>query len=602
MMWRFNIRKKLLFFSITLAVIPLGIAGRTMIRITQDELKSSANDELSITVEQLSEGITNWYYNTWLAPLLLIRNAIDNERLGVEEKISLLTLGIQDIRDIVGLQLTADGITEPIVAMKAPFATRLREAALEPLAVVQLPQESLAPYFGNEDEVVGELTFIPETDDWLTTIILPLQNRLAERDAVLSARIDLRRLRQFVQNHPFGKTGNITLVDADGKELLAQSGMNYKDFKIVQDALAVLDSGRRITHVGPFARPNGEAMLGAFSFPRPFQWAIILEQKEKDAYLAVAQMVRSLLVWVVVGLAIAIGGAIVFALRISRPIQEIGRVAQEVSTGNLTVRVQGVKSRDEIGDLAMRMNEMIRGLLERFHLEKFVSGETLSAVRHSDEGGVQLGGERRQVTVFFSDIRGFTAFSERVSPEVVVDMLNVYLRHEANIVKAYQGDIDKFVGDELVAVFQGERMVQNAILCALEIQEKMAELVQERPEWQLAVGIGINTGEVVMGAMGSDERMDYTILGDHVNLGARLCSSAGPGQVLVSENTYQHLTYLEGVKLTRLSPIEVKGKAQPVQIYEAVRETAEKVVLSHLPTTTQCRHQTTKLHAPDRRV
>jgi adenylate cyclase len=130
----------------------------------------------------------------------------------------------------------------------------------------------------------------------------------------------------------------------------------------------------------------------------------------------------------------------------------------------------------------------------------------------------------------------------------------------------------------------------------------MVSLVQEHPEWQLAVGIGMNTGEVVLGAMGSDERMDYTILGDHVNLGARLCSSAAPGQVLVSENTQQRLTYIEGVKLTRLSPIEVKGKAQPVQIYEAVRETADKVVLSHLPMTTQCRHQTTKLHDSDRRV
>ena len=585
-MWRFNIRNKLLFFSIALAIIPLVIAGRTMIRITEDELKSSANDELSITVEQLSEGITTWYHSTWLAPLLLIRNAIDNEQLGVEEKISLLTLGLQDIHDIVGLQLTAEGLPEPIVAIKEPFAARLREAALEPLAVLQLSQDELSPYFGNEDEVVGKLTSIPETDDWLTTIILPLHNRLADREAILSARIDLRRLRQFVQEHPFGKTGGIAIVDADGAEILARSGMNYKDFSIVQNALAVLDSGRRIIHVGPFTEPNGEAMLGAFSFPRPFPWVIVLSKKAKDAYLAVAQMVRGLLLWVVIGLVIAIIGAIFFAWRISRPIQEINRVAHEVSRGNLTVRVQGVKSRDEIGDLATRMNEMIRGLLERFHLEKFVSGETLSAIKHSDEGGVQLGGERRNVTVFFSDIRGFTAFSEKVSPEVVVDMLNVYLRHEANIVNAYQGDIDKFVGDELVAVFQGERMVQNAILCALEIQEKMASLVQEHPEWQLAVGIGINTGEVVMGAMGSAERMDYTILGDHVNLGARLCSSAEPGQVLISENTHQHIMHLEGVKLTRLSPIEVKGKSQPVQIYEAVRKTVEKAILPHLPTTT----------------
>lgn len=574
-MFRFNIRKKLLFFSVALAIIPLGIAGRTMIRITQDELKSSANEELSITAEQLSEGINNRYHDTWLAPLLLIRNAIDNSQLDVEGKVSLLTLGIKDIGDIVGLQITADGVPQPIVAMKDTLSARLRQAGLDPLAVVQLPYELLAPYFGQEGVFVGELTFIPETDDWLTTIILPLKNKLADRDAVFSARIDLRQLRQFVQSHPFHNNGTITLVDADGNEILAQSQMNYRDFTIVQDAVALLGSGKRITQVGPFTRPNGEAMLGAFSLPSSFKWAVILEKKEKDAYLAVKKMAQSLLLWVAFGLAIALGGSIIFSLRISRPILEIGRIAHEVSKGNLTVRVQGVTSRDEIGDLATRMNEMIKGLLERFHMEKFVSGETLSAIKYSDEGGIRLGGERRHVTVFFSDIRGFTAFSEKVAPEVVVDMLNVYLRHQANIVKKYQGDIDKFVGDELVAVFQGEGMVKNAVLCALEIQEKMADLSQEYPEWKLHVGIGVNTGEVVVGAMGSEERMDYTILGDHVNLGARLCSHAAPGQILLSENSYKDIVCLEGVKLVRLSPIDVKGKALPVQIYEAVRETAE---------------------------
>ena len=93
----------------------------------------------------------------------------------------------------------------------------------------------------------------------------------------------------------------------------------------------------------------------------------------------------------------------------------------------------------------------------------------------------------------------------------------------------------------------------------------------------MAVGIGINTGEVVMGAMGSDARMDYTILGDHVNLGARLCSVAGGGQILVSEHTHQHVEALDGVKLIRLDPVVVKGKAEPVQIFEAMRDVTARV-------------------------
>jgi len=242
-------------------------------------------------------------------------------------------------------------------------------------------------------------------------------------------------------------------------------------------------------------------------------------------------------------------------------------VVQEVSQGNLTVRVVGVNSRDEIGLLAQRINEMIRGLTERFNLEKFVSAQTMSAVKGSDAGGIRLGGERRFVTVLFSDIRGFTAFSETVGPEVVIDMLNTYLRHQAYIVKQFRGDIDKFVGDELIAVFQGGDMVINAALCAQAIQVKVAELNQELQKWPIQVGIGISTGEVVMGAMGSEERMDFTILGDTVNLGARLCSHAGAGETLLSEAAFRRLPAASGIIARPLRSIEVKGKAEPVKVY-----------------------------------
>lgn len=134
-MLQLNLRNKLLFFAIALAIIPLGLAGRTMIRITQDELKSSVNDELNFTAEQLAGDIDTWYRNVWLAPLLMLRNAIDDERLGVEEKVALWTLGIKDLGDIVGLQITVDSDTNPIVAVKEAFQTRLSEAGLDPVEV-----------------------------------------------------------------------------------------------------------------------------------------------------------------------------------------------------------------------------------------------------------------------------------------------------------------------------------------------------------------------------------------------------------------------------------------------------------------------------------
>ena len=138
------------------------------------------------------------------------------------------------------------------------------------------------------------------------------------------------------------------------------------------------------------------------------------------------------------------------------PVQVIGGVARRVGEGDFTAYAR-VSSRDEIGSLAHRINEMVQGLRERFHLEKFVSQQTVDAVRKADHLGVRLGGERKTATVLFSDIRGFTAYSEKVAPERVVTMLNACLATQSAIVKKHGGDIDKFVGDELVAVFQGGR-------------------------------------------------------------------------------------------------------------------------------------------------
>ena len=565
---RFTLQRKLLLFSIALAMIPLGVAGQTMIRITQDELKSSANDSLSTTARQVSATISGRYRDAWLAPLLLIRNSIDNEALGVDEKVSLLTSGITDIPDIAALQITVQGIETPILSSKDGLTERLEAASLDAADVLRLPAERFESFFANPDAEVfaGDLTHVPETDDWFVSVILPLRNPLANRRAVFSARIDLARVRQYVADHPFNATGVITLVDGQGRTLFEADRRDLSDYQIVADATSVMQAGSQVVSVQPYARPTGETMLGGFSFPDPFAWAVLVEMNEADAYLAVTKMIESLLMWVVIGLTVAILGAVVFSLGISRPILKIGQVADAVSQGDLGVRVEGVRSRDEIGDLAGRMNKMIEGLLEKFHLEKFVSGETISAVKGSEGGGVKLGGERKLVTVFFSDIRGFTAFSETREPEVVVDMLNTFLGEQAHIVRRYQGDIDKFVGDELVAVFQGDGMVERATRCAVDIQRRMAELSREHPEWSIAIGIGINSGEVVMGAMGSESRMDYTILGDTVNLGARLCSKAGRGQILLSEQAYRRIERPQSFRTARLEPIQVKGKTHPIPI------------------------------------
>lgn len=567
---RLTLRRKLLLFAIAIAVAPILLAGQTIIRIAQDELKSSANEQLLGIAGGIAREVNDVVERSWLEPLVLLRNALDDDRLGVQEKIALLTLGISDIADIVALQLTVEGTDLPLVVVQDAFSARLRAAGLDPLEVLRVPPESVDVLRAAADVLAQDVTPVAATDDWLATVVLPLGSRIAGADATLTARIDLHRLRELVSDDPFTRSGFITVVDRTGHEVFDPERRDLGGYAIVAEAIGALSSTSRSLGVAPYPRPDGEVMLGAYAFPRPFKWAVLVERRQRDAYLAVERMTRSLVLWGSAGLAVAVLGAIALAFAISRPILEIDRVAAAVAGGDLTARVvRGVRLNDEIGGLARRINGMIVGLTERLHLEKFVSGGTMAAIRLSEHRGVRLGGTRCRATMLFCDIRGYTAFAEEHEPDLVVEVLNFYFQHLTGIVKQHGGDIDKFVGDQILAVFVGGGSEANAVRCALAMQARMGELGADRPGRHLAVGIGVSTGEVVMGAMGSPDRMDYTVLGDAVNLAARLCSRAERGQVLVSRSTCEAVAGSEGLLVRALAPVQIKGKREPVAVYEA---------------------------------
>jgi adenylate cyclase len=238
------------------------------------------------------------------------------------------------------------------------------------------------------------------------------------------------------------------------------------------------------------------------------------------------------------------------------PIQSIGYVASQVTKGNFQEKT-AITTHDEIGELGQKINTMVDGLYERFALSKYVSSSTIDSIRHSEKG------TKTEISLFFSDIRGFTSFSEKLVPEAVVENLNKILTVQTEIIQKHGGDIDKYVGDEIVALFMGENKEQNACRAALEIQTYI--LLYQDELSHLAVGIGLNTGEVVLGRVGSEKRADFTVIGDHVNFAARLCSEAKGGMVMISESTYQKIR--DHAEVTGPYEIKVKGKEQAQKVY-----------------------------------
>jgi adenylate cyclase len=293
-----------------------------------------------------------------------------------------------------------------------------------------------------------------------------------------------------------------------------------------------------------------------------------------NGYYAVAKSLTNALVplqnlqLLIFGIGIlSIIGAIVISIWLTRlitkPIDQLVEGVHRVEKEDFSKEVP-VTSSDEIGQLTQAFNDLVEGLRERLLMLKFVSEATLDAIK-KNLARIEPGGERSNIAVFFSDIRGFTSWSEKRTPEEVIDILNNLLSFQAEVVQEFGGDVDKFVGDELVAVFQGEDKDQKAVHAAIRIQHKLKDLLDEEHE-EMSIGIGINSGEVVMGAMGSENRMDYTVLGNTVNLGARLCTAAGRSQILITNSVYLNLE--RRIPTEKLEKIKVKGIADPVQIYE----------------------------------
>jgi class 3 adenylate cyclase len=236
-----------------------------------------------------------------------------------------------------------------------------------------------------------------------------------------------------------------------------------------------------------------------------------------------------------------------------------------------------LESQDELQSVADALNRALRQLKERFEMLKFLPRHTARMIElAAQSGGVKRAHAKRvRAAVFESDIRGFTHLSQSMSPEDVVKMLNEYVRVQAEIIEAAGGSIDKFMGDAVLAVFEGDGMERRALESAIAIQDALGRMNIARSV-PVRVGIGITVGDLVMGNMGSDKRMEHTIIGSTVNLAARLCSTAKANEIVISEDLRTALGSEVGFALSSAEEVSVKGFDVPVKCYRAAGRPMEE--------------------------
>jgi class 3 adenylate cyclase len=301
--------------------------------------------------------------------------------------------------------------------------------------------------------------------------------------------------------------------------------------------------------------------------------------------LAGALRTQAELRWQILGFSmVALLAALVLSLVISHglsvPLREMAAGTKAIRSGDLQVRV-AVRSRDDVGQLAESFNEMAEGLTQKERYRTVLNMVADEKVAKAlVEGQLALGGELREISVLFCDIRGFTPYTENMPPQEVIEMLNEHMTALTRVVKEHNGVLDKFVGDLLMAIFGApvshETDTLNTARCALRLMQEREKL-NSTSRHRLQIGIGIATGRVVAGCMGSFDRLNYTVLGERVNLASRLCSQAGPGQVVIDQATREKLG--DKITATPLPALNLKGFSENVVAYELTEVHSWETVL-----------------------
>jgi len=265
---------------------------------------------------------------------------------------------------------------------------------------------------------------------------------------------------------------------------------------------------------------------------------------------------------------------------VQEPIDVLAEKMQKLAEGDYSVSTS-VLFNDEIGRLKANFNSMVEQLKEREEMKdifgKYVSIEIAKHLIKNHK--VDLGGENIIATVLFSDIRNFTSMSEKMSPEEVVTMLNTYFAYITEPIMANNGVINKFIGDAVMAVFTphlgSENHVEDAIKAAKEMRERLANLNNSKElKSEIKFGIGLNTGPLIAGNIGTQKRFEYTVIGDTVNVASRMesLSKALEHDIILSESTAEKIDkeFAKTLILEKSDPVQIKGKSLPMPVYKLI--------------------------------
>ncbi|TGM57122.1 adenylate/guanylate cyclase domain-containing protein [Leptospira adleri] len=384
------------------------------------------------------------------------------------------------------------------------------------------------------------------------------------------------------------KTSGITqffLVGPDGR-LIAHSDpklilqpTSLADDPIVKNLLESSISNGQTRYKGK----DNQYYLGSFRRIGYAGLGVISSTSEKKAFEEVYNIQKRNLYLMFVVVNVSILFVFFYSRRLTRPILKLVDASKEIEKGNFQLTLEA-ESGDEIGKLTTSFVEMGKGLSDRDKMKdafgKFVNKDIAEMVL---KGEVKLGGDKRECVILFSDIRNFTSISEMIEPELVVEFLNQYFTAMVKCINANGGSVNKYIGDAIMAVWgelgHTELDTEKAIQAALDMRKSLIQFNKNRgtdKKPKIFIGIGINTGEVIAGQIGSEDRLEYTVIGDTVNLASRVESltKVFGADILITGNSYEKVK--GSFVVEKLKPIKVKGKKSLQTIYAVLGHSKDK--------------------------
>ena len=473
----------------------------------------------------------------------------------------------------------------------------------------------------------GNVFFVQDSEPYMT-ITIPIERYVGEIIGVLQAQVNLRFIWDLVSSIQFGGGGHAYIVTRYG-DLIAHPSISLV---LKRQNLSVLDQVQKgfsdnpqtikKTSTSVTANLHGAKVLSSFTLIPKLDWLVIIEQPMREAYHNIFEALLRTSGLLLFGVAMTLVASLLMIRRVLKPLEVLRQGAESISSGDLSYRFD-VNTGDEFEIVSEEFNNMAAAIQDsHVNLEDKVERRTreiaesnlkleearkdLEDLNHSLEDKVQsqvqelerinrikhflapqvseailksdninpFQTHRKEVTVVFIDLRGFTDFSDSHEPEEVMNVLREYHEEIGALIDKYQGTLEHFAGDGIMVFFNDplpqEDHLELAVSMSVDIQRRVAAI---RPEWQkkeynLDVGIGLTTGFATLGIIGFEGRLEYGAIGNVPNLAARLSGEAKGGQIIIDKKTYSRIDHL--IEVQSLEELSLKGFSRPISAFNII--------------------------------